>query len=347
MLLLLLYVCLAVIVSFLCSIAEAVLLSVSSSYIALLEREGKPSGALLRELKDDINSPLAVILTLNTIAHTLGAVGAGAQAAKLFGSVSVGIFSAALTLVILVFSEFIPKALGAHYWRRLAPMTAYSLKFLIRALYPFVALSAKLTNLLALEPGEAEFNRHEFAAMAARGEQEGQLKKQELDVLENLFLLRDMRVKHVMTPRSVVFSLPEDISVARYFDIHQNKTFSRIPLTRDHDNISGFVLRNDLLLAQARGEFDQPLKKFRRDLPALIDETTLSRAFEELLSRRSPLTLVVDEYGSMQGIITLEDILESLLGQEIVDESDSVIDMQKLARRRAIKRKEKWGIDEP
>lgn len=346
MLLLTLYIVIAVGFSFLCSIAEAVLLSVNNPYIALLEQEEKTSGKVLRELKEDINKPLAVILSLNTIAHTIGAAGAGAQAASIFGSTSVGIVSAILTLVILVFSEIIPKALGANYWRQLAPITGLCLKYLIRLLYPFVWLSETLIKVLPFEPTLHGFNRREFEAMAVQGEQEGLLETQELGVLKNLLLLRDTKIKQVMTPRTVMFSLPENLTVHDFFEQHKNKKFSRIPLTseQDEDNITGFVLRNDLLLEKAKGNGDKNLHQFRRDLPALIEGISLSQAFEKLLGNRAPIMLVVDEYGSTQGLVTLEDILETLIGHEIIDESDVTVDMQKLARKIAKRRKKAMGL---
>ena len=346
MLLLILYITIAVGFSFLCSIAEAVLLSINNPYIALLEQEKNPSGKILRELKDDINKPLAVILSLNTIAHTVGAAGAGAQAAAIFGSMSVGIVSAILTLVILVFSEIIPKALGANYWRQLAPLTGLCLKYLIKLLYPFVLLSESLIKFLPMEPTLHGFNRKEFAAMAVRGEQEGLLETQELSVLTNLLLLRDMQIKHIMTPRSVVFCLPENLNVDGFFAKHKEKKFSRIPLRSalNEEEITGFVLLNDLLLEQAKGNGDNLLQQFRRDLPALINSVSVSRALETLLKNHVPMMLVVDEYGSMQGIVTLEDLLETLIGQEIVDEGDATVDMQKLARRLAKRRKKALGL---
>ncbi len=346
MLLLITFIFVAVGFSFLCSIAEAVLLSVTNPYIVLLEQEEKSSGKVLRELKDNINKPLAVILSLNTIAHTVGAAGAGAQAAAVFGSMSVGIVSAVLTLVILVFSEIIPKALGANYWRQLAPITGLILKYLVKVLYPFVLLSESLIKILPFEPTLQGFSRSEFAAMAVQGEQEGMLETNELSVLKNLFLLHNTPVKQVMTPRSVVFSVPEILTVDGFFEKYKSKKFSRIPLTADQnaEDITGFVLLNELMLEQVKGNSAYKLQKLRRQLPALLDETSLSRAFEILLGSRAPIMLVVDEYGSMQGIVTLEDILESLIGHEIVDEGDVTVDMQQLARRLAKHRKKKLGL---
>lgn len=346
MLLLTIFIFIAVGFSFLCSIAEAVLLSVSTSFIVNAEQEGKAYGVVLRELKEDINSPLAVILTLNTIAHTMGAAGAGAQAAAIFGSVYLGIFSAILTLVILIFSEIIPKALGAHYWRKLAPITAYSLRFLIRLLYPFVLLSNKLTQGLSHEPTLQGFSRKEFSAMAKLGEQEGQLDKHESAVLKNLFRLRETQVRSAMTPRSVVFAMHEDSTLNYLLGKQNRKMFSRIPVYTDHDKITGFILRDDVLIAQNDGYGDATLKDYRRELEAILDASSLLQAFETFVSKGVQIMLVVSEYGDTQGIITLEDILESLLGLEIMDESDTVEDMQVLARRLSKLRHKKMGLEQ-
>lgn len=344
MTLLITYVLVAVGFSFLCSIAEAVILSISTSYIVSLEKDGKPYAKILRKLKDDINSPLAVILTLNTIAHTVGAAGAGAQAAIVFGSIYVGIISGALTLIILIFSEIIPKALGTHYWRELAPVTAYGLQFLVKALYPFVLLSSWLTKGISKKNNLQGFSRKEFAAMAELGEQEGQLNKKESLVLQNIFQLRETRIKTVMTPRTVVFSLSQASSVKELLEKHSNRKFSRIPIYKEPNNITGFVLRDDLLREQAEGHGDKQLRFFRRDLHAILDESSLLQAFEEFMSKSIHIMLVVDEYGDTQGIITLEDILESLLGLEIMDESDAIADMQKLARRLGTIRRRNMGL---
>ncbi|HAW14604.1 MAG TPA: hemolysin [Cellvibrionales bacterium] len=345
MLLLTTFIFIAVGFSFLCSIAEAVLLSVSTSFIVNAEQEDKAYGSVLRELKEDINSPLAVILTLNTVAHTMGAAGAGAQAAAIFGSVYLGIFSAILTLVILIFSEIIPKALGAHYWRKLAPITAYTLRFLIRLLYPFVLLSNKLTQGLSREPKLQGFSRKEFSAMAKLGEQEGQLDKNESVVLRNLFLLGETPVRNVMTPRSVVFAMHEDSTINDLLGKQNRKMFSRIPIYTDRDKITGFVLRDDLLIAQNDGHGETALKNYRRELGAILDAFSLLQAFETFISSKVHIMLVVSEYGDTQGIITLEDILENLLGLEIMDESDTVEDMQVLARRLGMLRRKKMGMD--
>lgn len=334
MILLIVFVTITVLFSFLCSISEAVLLSVTTAHISVLEQEEKSSGPLLRELKNDINKPLAAILTLNTIAHTAGAVGAGAQASIVFGSAWVGLFSAILTLLILIFSEIIPKTLGATYWRALAGITAHSVKYLIRVLYPFVVMSEFLTSGLSRDKKIEGFSREEFAAMAELGEQEGQLEERESRILKNMFLLHDMLVTDVMTPRPVVFSLPESVTVTEYFDQHYDSRYSRIPIyAEDAELFTGFVLKDDLLLAQARNNTDKTLETYRRELSTLSDTTTISDAFEQVLHKRIHIMVIVDEYGGMEGIITMEDILETLLGLEIMDESDKTADMQKYAKR--------------
>ena len=346
MLLLVTYVIIALGFSFLCSIAEAVILSVTTPYITLMQQRGRRAGTLLAALKQDLNSTLAAILTLNTIAHTVGAAGAGAQAVEVFGNAYVGVASGILTLLILVFSEIIPKTLGAHYWKQLAPATAYALRGLIWILYPFVKLSELLTRGLTHGPGLTGFNREELAAMAELSAEEGQLEQQETMILKNLLRLRDSRVTDAMTPRTVIFSLPENISVEEFFWKYGSERFSRIPIYGEEPgHLNGFVLRSDLLLAQARGNTDTRLSTYRREISALPVSSTLSQAFDEFLRQRAHIMIIVDEYGGIAGILTLEDILETLLGLEIVDEGDANTDMQKLARRLWKKRARAMGLE--
>ncbi len=346
MLLLVTYALIALGFSFLCSIAEAVILSVTTPYITLLQQEGRRSGALLARLKADIDSPLAAILTLNTIAHTIGAAGAGAQAAAVFGSAYLGAASAILTLLILVFSEIIPKTLGAHYWRQLAPLVAYALRGLIVLLFPFVKLSRLLTRGIAPGPGLIGFNRQEFAAMADLSAREGQLGEQETTILKNLLRFRETRVTDVMTPRTVVFSLSQKLTVEEFFWKYGGERFSRIPVyAEDAHNPDGFVLRSDLLLAQARNNTGTPLENYRREISVLPKSATLTQAFDAFLRQRAHIMLIVDEYGEMAGILTLEDILETLIGMEIIDEGDAIADMQAQARRLWRKRARTMGLD--
>jgi CBS domain containing-hemolysin-like protein len=345
MILLIVFVLIALVFSFLCSIAEAVILSVTPAYVAVLEQEEKPSAKVLRGLRDKIHRPLAAILTLNTIAHTVGAAGAGAQAAAVFGNAYLGIASAILTLLILVFSEIIPKTMGARHWRRLAPGTAYGLKFLVVALYPFVLLSEKITGGSVEGNTLSGFSRSEFAAMAELSAEEGQLARRESEILKNLMALRKVRVQDAMTPRTVIFSLPDSTTIEEFFHRH-DQSFSRVPVyCEDPDEVIGFVLRSDMLLAKAQGSSDELLSAYIREMPAIPENLSLARAFNHLMTVESHIALVVDEYGDLQGLLTLEDILETLLGLEIVDEGDSSVDMQDLARRKWRKRAKSMGLD--
>jgi CBS domain containing-hemolysin-like protein len=343
---LLVYLAIALGFSFFCSIAEAVLLSVSTAYVRVLRQQRRPAADLLQHLKNDIDAPLAAILSLNTIAHTVGAAGVGAQAAQVFGSNSLGITSGVLTLLILVFSEIIPKTLGTYYWRQLAPFIAYALKYLVVLMAPLVWMSRQLTRKIAVHPTLKGFNRDEFAAMAQLGEQEGQLGEREAQVLENLFALRDTRVQEVMTPSTVLFRLPAQSTVELYFNRHGDQRFSRIPIYEDNpDELVGFVLRADLLLAKARGNADSSLSTYQRELTGVPDKLSLLAAFDFLLNTRAHMTYVVNEYGVLKGLVTLEDVFETLTGQEIVDEGDAAVDMQQLARSLWRKRARKMGID--
>jgi CBS domain containing-hemolysin-like protein len=345
MLLLISFVLFALVFSFLCSIAEAVILSVTPAYTVIMEKQGKPSGPLLRKLRANIGRPLAAILTLNTIAHTVGAVGAGAQAVIVFGNAYLGVISALLTLLILVFSEIIPKTLGAHHWRTLAPATAHGLRILVWLLYPFVILTEKLTGGMVEGVNLSGFSRSEFAVMADLSAEEGQLAERESEILKNLLTFRKTRVRDAMTPRTVLFSLPGSTTVHEFFGSFEQVMFSRIPVFgEDPDQINGFVLRGDLLLAQARGESAKTLDDFRREMPVLPDSTSLANAFTLLLRLTSHIAIVVDEYGDLQGILTLEDIFETLLGLEIVDEGDETVNMQELARDRWNQRARKMGF---
>jgi CBS domain containing-hemolysin-like protein len=346
MALLITYVLIALVFSFLCSIAEAVLLSVTTAYIALLKKKGKPSGRLLHQLKSEINEPLTAILTLNTVAHTIGAAGAGAQVAIVFGNAYLGVASAILTLLILFLSEIIPKTLGAHHWRSLAPATAYGLKFLVTLLYPFVKLMVRMTKGMTEGATLAGFSRQEFAVMADLSAQEGQLARRESEVVKNLFRLRETRVKDAMTPRPVVFSLPGSTTVAEFFHDHEQIRFSRIPIYKDEpDHIEGFVLRSDLLLAQAKGQTKDSLESYRLTMPVLHKSLTLAQALNEVLRARVQMAQVVGEYGTLEGILTVEDIIETLLGLEIVDEGDQQEDMQEHARHLWKRRARKMGLD--
>jgi len=344
--LLLLYLTLALVISFLCSIAEAVLMSMTPAYIANLKRQNSALGECLGRLKSNIDRPLAAILSLNTIANTAGAAAIGAQATVVFGSRSVGIVSALLTLLILIFAEIIPKTIGSVYWRKLAPLVGRSVQKLTWLLWPLVYLSELLTRLLTRGHNSHSFNRDELAAMAQLGAQRGQLSAQEYRILANLLHFRAFRITNVMTPRTVVMALPEDKCIGQIGISARELPFSRIPIySSEMDDCSGFVLKIDVMLHKAQGHNDLPLKALRRPLSVLPEQSSLFHAFEFLLQHREHIALVVDEYGGMEGIVTLEDVVETLLGLEIVDEADVNVDMRELARSRWRRHAEQLGLD--
>ena len=341
------YAIIALLFSFLCSVAEAVVLSISPSFIASLEKEGRTKvAARLDRIKTGIDRSLAAILTLNTIAHTVGAGGAGAEAAAYFGDRYVGIAMAVLTLLILFLSEIIPKTLGALYWRSLAPLTGRFVQGLIWVLFPLILISEWLTRRLSHGEDPHAFSRDEFAAMVDIGEEAGQLDSTESRILNNLLRFPELCVEDIMTPRTVVFALQEDASVHEVLEAHPAISFSRIPIyAGNRDEITGFVLKTDLLINQHTHEGRARLRDLKRKLGGIHERTRLGEVLESLLDNRSHIALVVDDHGGMEGIVTLEDVVETLIGIEIVDESDTIDDMRRLARQKWEERMKRIGID--
>lgn len=345
--LLILYLSLAIGISFFCSILEAVLLSVTPSYIAMLEKERPKTGRMLNELKGDIDKPLSAILSLNTIANTGGAAGVGAQAQVVFGEVYITIISIALTLMILVFSEIIPKTIGAKYWRSLAGAAARVLKVLIVVLYPLVLLSRGVTYLMSNNQKKQSFSREEFSALADLGTEEGIFQEKESRIFKNLIRFRSLRAKDIMTPRTVVVAFPEDVTVEEVFRQQEDIRVSRIPIFESNrDNITGYVLKNDLLVSLAKNETNRLLREFHREILILPDLLKLVDLFERLLEKQEHIAVLVDEYGGLSGIVTMEDVVETLLGMEIIDEADNIRDMQVLARQRWRERAKRLGLVE-
>ena len=341
--LLVLYVAVAIGISFLCSILEAVLLSVTPAYVGALA-ETKPAVAdRLRTLKADVDRPLAAILSLNTVAHTIGAAGAGAEAAAYWGDAAVGIFSGVLTLGILILSEIIPKTLGAVYWRTLAPLVSRALTPLIWITYPLVLLSQGITKLLARGKVEGSVSRDELAAMAQIGTQEGVFAESEGRILASLFRFRDLKARDVMTPRTVVVSYDETTPLATI--AADARAFSRVPLYRgERDHVTGYALRDDVLAALAEGQGEAPASSIARDVMTVPDSLALPTLFERLLDRREHLAVVVGEYGGLAGVVTVEDVVETLLDLEIVDEVDAQTDLQEAARQQWAARAHKLGF---
>lgn len=331
--------------SFLCSILEAVLLSITPTYIASLREKGKASATILRKLKTDIDRPLSAILTLNTIAHTVGATVAGAQATIVFGSTYVGVFSAVLTILILVVSEIIPKTIGALYWRILAPFSAYILTGLIYILYPFVFLSRLITRMLSGGKAPITVTKEEVKLLVDLGIEEGIFGSDESNILMNLFRFGSVRVREIMTPRPVLFFLSEQETVGDVFEKVSDSDFSRIPVYgRNQDDFTGYVLKTDILLEASRGNKEKTLAELRREIHFVPGATSMRRLFDELSNRKEHLALIVDEFGGVIGLVTMEDILEHLIGREIMDEADTIKDMQQMARERWKERAMRLGI---
>ena len=320
-------------ISFLCSILEAALLSVTPSHLAKLEQDRPKVGDRLRALKSNIDRPLAAILSLNTIANTAGAAGVGAQAQKLWGSQALAIASAVLTLSILIVSEIIPKTLGALHWRRLTGFIATLLPVLILLMVPFVWLSEAITRVLKRSRVQQTVSREEFAALARVGEQQGVFDESEMRILRNLFHFGSLRTRDIMTPRTVMFSLEENTTVGDAVAERGSMVFSRIPVWKETpDQVTGYVLKDQLLLRAARDEINAPLRTFARPALMVPDTIPLPSLFEKLLDQREHIAIVVDEYGGVDGVVTMEDVLETLIGLEIVDEMDSAQDMRAMAR---------------
>jgi CBS domain containing-hemolysin-like protein len=341
------YILLALLVSFLCSIAEAVLLSITPSYIASLRQEHPKTAKLIARLKqENVDQSLAAILTLNTIAHTVGAIGAGAKATVVFGSAWFGLFSAVMTLLILFLSEIIPKTLGAVYWRSLASPIARFVQMLILGLYPLIYVSELLTRFIARGKKVHAFNREEFVAMAGEGERGGHLDENESRIIQNLFRFKSLTAADVMTPRTVIHALPADKRINAALELAEKWPFSRIPIYEDDiDQIAGFILRGDLLTAAAQDTTEDVVSTLRREIMATPEKTSLSKLLDQMLDQREHIAVVVGEYGDTRGLVTLEDVVETLLGMEIVDEVDRVEDMQVYARRQWERRAKALGVE--
>lgn len=342
MTLLIIYVAVAIAISFVCSILEAVLLSITPTFIATYGKKDPQAAQRLKILKDDVDRPLAAILSLNTIAHTIGAAGAGAQAAIVFGDTSVAIFSAVLTFLILILSEIIPKTLGALYWQSLAPWLAKIILFLIWIMWPLVKMSQAITHLIARGEGRHAVTRAEIVALAEIGQRDGTIDQGDSRIVENLLRFDRLRVEDIMTPRTVMRVWPQSDTVADAVKEAIQTPFTRIPIYNDSiDNIIGYVLRTNVLEAALTKDDQKTLREFRRDLLVVDQEMTLQDLFDSLLKDDRHIALVRDSFGGTAGLVTLEDLVETLLGLEIVDEADTVEDLRELANRKSMERAEK------
>jgi CBS domain containing-hemolysin-like protein len=347
LILLIAYMLLALVFSFLCSIAEAVLLSITPAYIESQKERRPRFAARLDRLKNlNVDQSLAAILTLNTIAHTVGAIGAGAQASLVFGSAWFGLFSAVMTLMILFLSEIVPKTIGAMYWSKLARPTAWFVQGLIISLYPIVWISQKLTNVISHGRAMHIFSRDELRAMARVGAETGHIQANESRIIQNLLQLEFLTIADVMTPRIVISALPENMQISDALEHVSKHPFSRLPVFENKiDDINGFVLRDDVLLKTTQQQGSLTLKSIKRDILVVPQQAGVSLLLERLLKERKHIAIVVDEYGDLTGLVTLEDLIETLIGTEIIDEIDKVPDMRAFARELWKLRAQTLGID--
>ncbi len=332
MTLLFVYLLIAIGVSFLCSILEAVLLSITPSYMEQLALERPRAGQRIAQVKDRLDQSLSSILILNTFAHTMGAAGVGSQALQVFGPEWETLIAVLLTLAILYFSEIIPKTLGATFWRHLAVPAALIIAWLVKLVYPLVWVSTRLTRLFS-DHHENEITREEIIALASLGHRDGALFSHENEYLNNLLKLREIRTEQILTPRTVVHMLDENLTVKEALDHPLTRQFTRIPIYRDSvDDMTGKVIRVDLYEAERNGLGSEPIKTLAKKIIRVSEKLPVQNLLDQFIKHHMHLFLVEDEFGQTSGIVTLEDAIETLLGREIVDESDAVADMQELAR---------------
>lgn len=333
----------SIIVSFFCSIWEAVILSISPTYVKRIQKEKPKIGKFLHQFKKDIDRPLSAVLTLNTIAHTVGAIGVGVQSGKIFGTHHLQFYifeltyeslvAGLMTLAILFLSEIIPKTLGANYWKQLMPFTVHSLRILLFILAPFVWISKWITRLIKSDKERSVFSRADVAAMADAGLESGAIDKEEKSIIQNLLRLENIKVEDIMTPWSVVLAVDETLTLSEIYKENRPMAYSRIPVYKDQsDNITGLILKDGILEHLAEDRHTKKAAAIKRDILFVEDEYTVAKLMDTLVLKRQHLAMVADQYGTVVGLVTMEDLFETLLGLEIVDESDKVEDLQKLAR---------------
>lgn len=349
--LLILYVTLTIILSFLCSILEAVLLSVNSTFLKLKISEGKRYAENLQKMKNNIDEPLIIILTLNTIAHTVGAILVGVQAKEVYSSLNnnsyelfgvfltedivLGIVSSVMTVLILLVSEIIPKTLGATYWHKLVSFTSIFLNSII-PLFRYSGILFLLqffTRLIGKSENNNVFTREDFSTMAEIAEEEGIIEETESDIIKNMVKFKDVKIRNIMTPFSVMKIASESETIEDFYKKNPKLSFSRIPIySKKTDNITGYVLKDNILEQIVKKNGNSQLVSIKRKSIFSNYESLIPKVFDRLIKDREHISIVTDEYGTVTGIVTMEDIIETLLGREIMDETDTVKDMQVLAK---------------
>lgn len=322
----------ALCISFLCSILEASLMSTPISYITLKEEEGFKAAARFKQYKQDSSRPLAAILSLNTIANTIGAAGVGRQATIIFGSQWFGLVSALTTILILVFAEIIPKTIGTAHWKSLTGFTANTIHLLITVLFPIVVTVEFLQKMISGSKSDVSVSRDEIGAMADVAEETGELEEDENEIIQNIINIDEIAAKEAMTPRVVAAIAPESMTIKKFYKDRRFLHHSRIPVYSDNDEyITGYILRMDALQLMAEDKFDRTLSDIKRSVSSFPEDTTIDKIWDGMLKSKEQIAIIINEYGSFQGLLTMEDIIETVLGDEIVDERDEVVDMQQLA----------------
>ena len=340
------YLFLALFVSFLCSLAESVLLSTPKTFLTSIKEKQSWANSFLK-LKNDIDRPLSAILSLNTIAHTIGAAGVGAKAVEEFGEAYLGVVSAILTLLILVITEIIPKTMGARYWRSLSKVNFYIIKVMLFITYPLVIFSIQITKIISQNKKDETTSREEISALAKIGTDEGVFSENENKIIQNILKLQKIKVTEIMTPRVVVVSVDENSSLLEFQNEKKFLNFSRIPTyNNQNEKITGYIFLQDVLekLTDEKDSNDILIKKFKRDVLRVPTNVTLLNLWDKLVAKKEHIAIVIDEYGGIDGIVTMEDVIETLLGLEITDENDEIVDMQKYAKERWRARQEKGSI---
>lgn len=333
--LILLYFLGALSLSFLCSVLEAVLLSTPMSYISMRENQGSKTATLMKQYKNNVDCPVGAILSLNTIAHTIGSAGVGAESIKIFGEQYFGLISAILTLLILVLSEIIPKTIGASYWRSLAMPSTRIIRVLILITYPLVLLSELITKVFTPRGNQASMSREEVSAMVDVGTTEGIFRESESKLIKSCIALSGVKARQIMTPSIVVESACQDLTV-KDFQAKQSWSFSRIPVyAGDKDYITGYVLKDAVLKLLSEDQFHVKLSDLKRPILTFREEESVFQIWEKMLEKREHISVIIDEYGGLRGLVTMEDIIETMTGVEIVDEDDVAVDMQALAKEKS------------
>lgn len=333
--LILLYFLGALSLSFLCSVLEAVLLSTPMSYISMRENQGSKTATLMKQYKNNVDRPVGAILSLNTIAHTIGSAGVGAESIKIFGEQYFGLISAILTLLILVLSEIIPKTIGASYWRSLAMPSTRIIRVLILITYPLVLLSELITKVFTPRGNQASMTREEVSAMVDVGTTEGIFRESESKLIKSCIALSGVKARQIMTPSIVVESACQDLTV-KDFQAKQSWSFSRIPVyAGDKDYITGYVLKDAVLKLLSEDQFHVKLSDLKRPILTFREEESVFQIWEKMLEKREHISVIIDEYGGLRGLVTMEDIIETMTGVEIVDEDDVAVDMQALAKEKS------------